>query len=55
MGYKEGDYPVAELLSSQLLSLPIDPLMSDAQVEYVIEILKEASNEIDENTLNYFP
>ncbi|MCB9234392.1 MAG: DegT/DnrJ/EryC1/StrS family aminotransferase [Bacteroidia bacterium] len=37
LGYKAGDCPNAELLSSQCLSLPMYPELTDAQVERVIE------------------
>ena len=42
LGYQKGDFPISEMLSDQLLSLPIDPFMTDEQVKYVIENLKEA-------------
>ena len=45
LGYKKGDFPISEMLSEQLVSLPIDPFMTDSQVEYVIKILKEALKE----------
>ena len=34
-GYREGDYPHAEAIGSDVVSLPIYPAMTDAQVEYV--------------------
>lgn len=36
-GYKVGDYPVAERVYSEILSLPLFSKMSDEQVEYVVE------------------
>ena len=45
LGYKKGDFPISEMLSEQLVSLPIDPFMTDSQVRYVIKILKEALKE----------
>jgi dTDP-4-amino-4,6-dideoxygalactose transaminase len=36
-GYRAGEFPVAENVFSRCFSLPIYPLMSDADVAYVIE------------------
>ena len=41
-GYKEGDFPVAEEISRHILSIPIYPDMTDEQVDYVIQAIKEA-------------
>ena len=40
-GYKEGDFPVAEEISRHILSIPIYPDMTDEQVDYVIQAIKE--------------
>jgi HTH-type transcriptional regulator/antitoxin HigA len=40
-GYEWGDYPKAEEYYSQTLSLPLYPKMSDAEVFYVIDKIKE--------------
>jgi dTDP-4-amino-4,6-dideoxygalactose transaminase len=37
LGYVEGDFPEAEKLSANCVSLPIYPGMTDEQVDYVIE------------------
>lgn len=34
-GYKEGDFPVAEKISKQILSLPIHPSLSTEDIEYI--------------------
>jgi dTDP-4-amino-4,6-dideoxygalactose transaminase len=39
--HKKGDFPVAEKISHEILSLPMFPHMTNAQVEYVSETLKE--------------
>ncbi|MFL3659338.1 MAG: DegT/DnrJ/EryC1/StrS family aminotransferase [Opitutales bacterium] len=39
LGYKVGDFPVAERLAQRCLSLPIVPELTDEEVNYVIEIL----------------
>ena len=36
LGYREGEFPVAELLASQCLSLPIFPGISEAQLDAVV-------------------
>ncbi len=42
LGLPAGSFPIAEQLASQVLSLPIGPQMSDAQVELVIAAVREA-------------
>lgn len=46
LGYKSGDFPNAEKLSAQILSLPIFPGMTDLQVEYVIKSLEDIMSTI---------
>ena len=36
LGYKEGDLPVAERASQEVLALPIDPMLSEEEIEYVV-------------------
>lgn len=37
LGYKKGDFPVAEKLSKQVLSLPIHPNVTKEQLDYIID------------------
>jgi len=37
LGYHNGDFPVAELISETTLSLPMSPHLTDEQAEYVIQ------------------
>ena len=42
LGYKAGDFPVCERVASQVMSLPMFPHMTKAQVETVVTALKES-------------
>ena len=41
LGYKEGDFPVAEKLCGEVLALPIYPEITEDEVSYVCEKIKE--------------
>jgi len=41
LGYKKGDFPIAEKTANSVLSLPLFPEMTDKEVEYVIDKVKE--------------
>uniref|UniRef100_A0A7C3J722 DegT/DnrJ/EryC1/StrS family aminotransferase n=1 Tax=candidate division WOR-3 bacterium TaxID=2052148 RepID=A0A7C3J722_UNCW3 len=41
VGYKQGDFPIAEEYAPKLLSLPMYPEMTDEQIEYVVSKIKE--------------
>ena len=45
LGYKKGDFPIAEELSDTSLSLPIWPGMKDEQVIHVVKEIKKFYNE----------
>jgi len=40
LGYKEGDFPVAERVSKEIMSLPMNPYLSDSEIEFICENLK---------------
>jgi len=44
LSYKLGDFPAAEKASQEILALPIWPELSDEEVEYVAEAVKEFSS-----------
>jgi len=37
LGYQKGDFPVAEKISKEILSLPLFPLIPKAQIDYVVK------------------
>jgi len=37
LGYKEGDFPIAERVSNEIMSLPMNPYLTDDEIEYIIE------------------
>lgn len=41
LGYKEGDFPVAEAVANRIMSLPMHPYLSDEQINYICVTLKE--------------
>lgn len=43
LGYRDGDFPVAEAVAKTCLSLPIVPELADEEVDYVIEKLNAFS------------
>jgi dTDP-4-amino-4,6-dideoxygalactose transaminase len=45
LGHKQGDFPVAEQVANEVLSLPMFPYMTQEQIEYVAEALRELVNE----------
>ena len=40
LGYKRGDFPVAEKVSKEILSLPMNPYLSGSEIEYVNYVLE---------------
>ena len=42
IGRKEGDFPIAEKVANQCLSLPMSPYLSEAELAKVTEIIKDA-------------
>jgi dTDP-4-amino-4,6-dideoxygalactose transaminase len=41
LGYKKGDFPVAERICGKILALPMFPELTDEEVNYVCETIKE--------------
>lgn len=43
LGYKVGDFPIAEYQASHCVSLPLFPEMTDAEVDRVVQVLRQYS------------
>jgi len=41
LGYREGDFPVTELVARELITLPIYPELSSEQIEHVVKVLHD--------------
>jgi len=41
LGYKEGDFPVAEKMAKEVISLPVYPELSPGMQEYIVEKIRE--------------
>ena len=45
LGYKEGDFSVAEKISKEIMSLPMNPYLSDDEIGYIVkEVIGATSN-----------
>ena len=40
LGYKKGDFPVSEKITSEIISLPMFPEITDEQIDYITEKVK---------------
>lgn len=41
LGYSKGDFPVAEKMASEILSLPMFPELKESEIEYITEHIKK--------------
>jgi dTDP-4-amino-4,6-dideoxygalactose transaminase len=41
LGYKKGDFPIAEKLAEQVISLPMHPHLTESQINFVARTLKK--------------
>ena len=37
LNYEKGDFPISELVSSEIISLPMNPYLTDQELEYITE------------------
>jgi UDP-2-acetamido-2-deoxy-ribo-hexuluronate aminotransferase len=42
LAYKEGDFPVSELVASQIMSLPMSPYLSEKEQDFIVDAIKKA-------------
>ncbi|SFV52748.1 Lipopolysaccharide biosynthesis protein RffA [hydrothermal vent metagenome] len=40
LGYKKGDFPISERVSAEIMSLPMNPYVSDEEIDYIKENIK---------------
>jgi len=43
LGYKKGDFSIAERVSKEILSLPMNPYLKDEEIEYIVQELVDAT------------
>lgn len=36
LGYKNGDFPISETVANEIMSLPMNPYLSDEEIEYIV-------------------
>jgi UDP-2-acetamido-2-deoxy-ribo-hexuluronate aminotransferase len=36
LGYKKGDFPISEIVSEEIISLPMNPYVTDEEIEYIV-------------------
>ena len=39
LGYKKGDFPISEIVSDEIMSLPMNPYVSDEEIDYIVKNL----------------
>ena len=40
LDYKEGDFPISEMVASQIMSLPMSPYLSDKEQDFIVDAIK---------------
>ncbi len=40
LGYKKGDFPISEEVSTQIMSLPMSPYLTEAQQDFIVNAIK---------------
>ncbi|MCT7528528.1 DegT/DnrJ/EryC1/StrS family aminotransferase [Aliarcobacter cryaerophilus] len=41
LGYKQGDFPISEVVSQEIVSLPMNPYVTDEEIEYIVGTFNE--------------
>lgn len=39
LGYNNGDFPISEMVANEIMSLPMNPYLSDEEIEYIVKSL----------------
>lgn len=39
LNYKKGDFPISEVVADEIMSLPMNPYLSDEEIEYIVKSL----------------
>lgn len=39
LGYKEGDFPISETVAKEIMSLPMNPYLTDEEISYIVKAL----------------
>jgi UDP-2-acetamido-2-deoxy-ribo-hexuluronate aminotransferase len=47
LGYKRGEFPVAERVSETIMSLPMNPDLSNDEIEYIVSKVREFAKQIE--------
>ena len=40
LGYKEGDFPIAEMISQEIMSLPMSPFLKEEEQDFIVATIK---------------
>jgi UDP-2-acetamido-2-deoxy-ribo-hexuluronate aminotransferase len=43
LGYKRGDFPVAEKISDEIMSLPMNPDMREDEIAYIADMVRKVT------------
>ncbi|MDX1808747.1 MAG: DegT/DnrJ/EryC1/StrS family aminotransferase [Sulfurospirillaceae bacterium] len=41
LGYKKGDFPISEMVSQEIMSLPMSPFLTSEQQDFIVESIKK--------------
>lgn len=40
LGYKKGDFPIAERVAKEVISLPVHPYLTQSELKYIVKVIK---------------
>ena len=47
-GFRDGQFPVAERISNDSISIPVGPHLADGDAERIVSIVRDAVTELDD-------